>query len=329
MFEDPWPADRSWWKSTALFLVPVLVTGLVGYRYLTTATPITSDQALRLFRTEKGFETDRAAARSAAPARNERRDPGPRPDRRQRVSAEPRTRSRSEARSTERVVLDSEPAQSSQKVTRTREREKSRPREPAFTPGAPEEGVYSWDTEGYESFNGSRRTFPRETQRIVTRHSETSWTLHHYFSKERESWTDVNTSNDGYRTTKQRNKIVFGPVSRDVTINFDPAMHTGPMPARVGATWSGEWQGDTYGTYRGRYFEKTKLTIDGDEVEVWGIEYQIRLRGETEGTTWAQVWISPQTHMVVKEHYKQDVQSGPGTYRAEWMMTVRSLTPRR
>lgn len=329
MLHDPWPEDRSWVQGVALFLVPVLVLGLVGYRYLTTATPVTSDQALRLFRTEKGFETERAIARSAAPARSKRRGPGPRPDRPQRASAEPRSRSRSETRSTERVVRASEAPRTGDPKAHHGDADGSRKRNPAFTPGAPEEGVYTWDTEGYESFNGSRRAFPSETQRIVTRHSETSWTLHHYFSRERESWTDVNTSRDGYRTTKQRNKIVFGPVTRDVTINFDPAMHTGPMPARVGATWSGEWQGKTYGTYRGRYFERTKVTIDGDHVDVWGIEYQIRLRGETEGTTWAQVWISPETHMVVKEHYKQDVQSGPGTYRAEWMMTVRSLTPRR
>jgi hypothetical protein len=53
------------------------------------------------------------------------------------------------------------------------------------------------------------------------------------------------------------------------------------------------------------------------------------LRGENEGTVLGRFWVDPERHMVVREHYRQDIQTGPGTYRAEWDMTLRSLEPRR
>src|SRR5687768_14589016 len=55
MFEDPWPADRPLLKTIAGFSIPILLVGAFGYRYLTTATPVSADQALRLFRVEKGM----------------------------------------------------------------------------------------------------------------------------------------------------------------------------------------------------------------------------------------------------------------------------------
>ena len=330
MFDDPWPADRPLLKTIAGFSIPILLVGAIGYRYLTTATPVSAHQALQLFRADKGTAVSEAASRDGASTKETRSAPRERTPERDRAQRQPvRSKERATTRRVETVPAAPPTQQRAEPQPEERAARERRQKAAAFVPGAPEEGVYSWDTEGYESFNGSRRAFPRETQRIITRHGKTSWTLHHYFSEERESWTEVASDADGYSSAEQRNKVVFGPVTRDVNVTFDPPMVTGPMPARLGATWNGRWEGKTYGTYSGRYFEKTSITVDGERVEVWGIELRIHLRGETEGETWAQVWVSPESHMVIREHYRQDAQTGPGTYKAEWLMTVKSLTPQR
>lgn len=326
MFRDPWPADRSWVKTIAGFSIPVLLTGALGYSYLTTATPVTANDALRLYRSARTASPDRAVDReprhSRADASGAR--PGARPGT---VASGRRPTSRRLPRQGRGAAVV---AAAARPRTPASESHSQRPdRDPVFTPGAPKEGVYSWETEGYESFNGSRRSFPRETQRIVTRTGRTSWTLHHYFSKERESWSQVSTDRHGYSISSQRNKVVFGPVTRETTVTFRPPMVTGPMPPRVGERWEGTWEGKTYGSYAAHYFEKTTIEVEGRKVEVWALELEMELHGETEGSVWAQVWVSPRHHLVVREHYRQDVTSGPGSYRAEWLMTVRSLAPRR
>jgi hypothetical protein len=78
-----------------------------------------------------------------------------------------------------------------------------------------------------------------------------------------------------------------------------------------------------------RFFDHTTMTVGGTQVEVWAVEMLMTLRGENEGTVHGRFWVDPKRHMVVREHYKQDIQTGPGTYRAEWDMTLRSLEPRR
>src|SRR5688572_6375218 len=163
MFEDPWPADRPLLKTIAGFSIPVLLVGALGYRYLTTATPVSADQAVEMFRA--GVEV---TSTDAAPV----------PSRKWSTKARPQPSGRERARPQRRAPSSSDPAPVVQAAEPSRDRSQPshapRPhhqRAPAtFQPGAPEEGVYSWDTEGFESFNGSRRTFPAETQRIVTRH---------------------------------------------------------------------------------------------------------------------------------------------------------------
>ena len=151
---------------------------------------------------------------------------------------------------------------------------------------------------------------------------------HHVFSKERESWTRGRTTKDGYSTPYARNRIVFGPVTRDAEVYFNPPMITNPM-TEVGARWSGEWDGKTYGSYAGRILDEGSMEIDGEKVEVVELELSMEMRGEVEGTSVMRFWVSGEHHMIIREHYQQDVTSGGAEYHAEWDMTVESLRPKR
>src|SRR5918992_2281497 len=65
MFEDPWPDKPSRIKTTALFLVPLLLVAAVVYRNLTTATPVTETEAVEMFRAEKIGAGNRSVASGA------------------------------------------------------------------------------------------------------------------------------------------------------------------------------------------------------------------------------------------------------------------------
>ncbi|MDQ3940873.1 MAG: hypothetical protein M3238_05960 [Actinomycetota bacterium] len=163
----------------------------------------------------------------------------------------------------------------------------------------------------------------------MTHEGRERWTNHHYFSEERESWTQLTSDGDGYVFFYQRNRIEFGPVTRDVKVVFDPPMRSALMPARVGLSWDGSWNGDTYGTYRYRFIDQTFVDVGGVKVEAWVLDFLIRLRGENEGTVEGTVWLAPDYHLTVREHFIQDVQTGPGSYHAEWDIRLKSLEPRR
>lgn len=289
--------------------------GVAGYRWATSVTAVDRSWAVELFRAGRNAPSEQAAE-------GVRRDASAAKDR-NRVT----TRSGPDAR--ERRVVPSRQTgasgqenDSSQPSGTTPEH---RSRDDQVDP--PREGVYSWRTEGYEQVGGARREFPEETQRIITLVGG-SWKQHHYFSEERQIWTLFQPSSRGVEIVEQRNKVTFGPVTRESEIDFRPPMLAAPAELRVGYRWDGEWDGDTYGSYSGTIFERTAMNVGGERVEVWGMTYVIDLRGEQEGRVNARVWFAPDPGLTVKEHYVQDVESGGADYHAEWLQTLKSLEPR-
>lgn len=189
----------------------------------------------------------------------------------------------------------------------------------------PEEGVYSWRTDGYERAGGARREMPKESQGIVT-HQGSGWMTHHYFSEEKEYWTGFRVEGTAVFVEKQRNKVTFGPVTNDGTVDFAPPMLVGPAELHVGQTWDGTWEGKTSGRYRGETFERTTIDVGGTPVKAWGIRVEMQLRGEISGEVISEVWYAPKHALTVKEHWVQDVEAGV-SYQAEWTMTLKSLVP--
>lgn len=303
---------------SVLALAVVSAASIGGYGWVTTVNPVDRSQAIDLFRDGRSelpggsaeSIRDRPKQEQPAPGGDEAGTSDPSPLRQPRV---PR-----------RSVASAEVEQPDR--PRRPQRTAAKPSEEQQV-AAPEEGVYSWDTEGYEQVGATRRDFPAETQRIITAGHGRTWNQHHYFSEERQIWTAFQPSSTGVEVTQQRNKVTFGPVTRGSQIDFNPPMLVAPRSLRVGSEWHGEWTGDTYGSYSSKVFEHTTMTIGGEAIEVWGMTYVINLRGEQKGQVNAQVWFAPGPGLTVKEHYVQDVESSGARYHAEWMQTLKSLQP--
>jgi hypothetical protein len=314
-FRDGLRTMRANWKAIAAYLVVVmLVFGYAGYRWMTTSTAVDQSRAIQLFRAERS--DDVAAASTGAGSSSTSKKAGSHKTR----SSGHRATKVSRGGSTP-VVAGSRTSASPGSGTATAKNEDG------FS--LPEEGVYSWDTDGYEQVGGARREFPKETQRVITWNSQTTWTVHHYFSEEREIWTDFSWGSRGADITKQRNKVTFGPVTNDSSIDFNPAMLVGPKNLKVGYEWGGEWSGDTHGDYQSKIIEHTTMSIGGEQVEVWGMSYVINLHGKQEGRVEAEVWLAPEEGITVQEHYVQDVDSSGASYHAEWTQKLRSMHPER
>lgn len=311
----------NWKRALAIVLASVMLAGYGGYRWLTTSTPVDRDQAVAMFRAES----------SASEEEEVDQDPegsnGPRM-----AKSSARSRSGPPKKSASRGETSLTPEQMSGPRTPTaqdgtpRSSRRGQPSRPTV-PERPKEGVYSWDTDGWEQAAGVRRDMPRESQRIVTHNSDGSYQNHHYFSEEREIWTQFRFSERGAELMWQRNKVKFGPVTNDSRIVFAPPMVVGKAKMSVGMRWEDSWSGDTSGDYKTQVFEHTTMNIGSETVEVWGIAYDITLRGEQRGTVEAKVWFAPGYSMTVKEHYVQDVEASGGRYQAEWTMTVQSVQP--
>lgn len=309
----------NWRRTIAVGVVSMMVLGYAGYRWVTTSTPVDRDAAVALFRAEN-------EPSAAADEETTERDAKSATDR-----SSARSRSGPPKKDAGRGMTSVATSRASAVAAPSRQEEaapsrQSRPAGPRI-PARPKEGVYSWDTDGWEQAAGLRRDMPKESQRIVTHNRDGSYVNHHYFSEEREIWTQFRFSKRGAELMWQRNKVVFGPVTNDSRIDFAPPMIVGMATMHVSDRWEDTWSGKTSGDYTSHVFEHVTMRIGDEDVEVWGIEYEINLRGEQRGTVDAQVWYAPDYSMTVQERYIQDVEASGGRYHAEWSMTMQSVHP--
>lgn len=310
----------NWRRAVGVLAVTALIVttvGFFGYRWMTDVTPVSRDRALDLFEEESAQNDARArsdkktsskSGGGTATTNNKRKDPG----------------SGGGGSSPSTVAA----AAGSGKQTASKSSSNPRANR-AVDRRTPEEGVYSWATEGWEEAAGIRRQFPEESQRIITASNGESWKQHHYFSEEREIWSEFVISKQGAHMASQRNRAKFGPVTNDSTVDFSPPMLVGTSDLVVGDTWNGTWEGKTHGSYSGRISGHGEMNIDGKTVEVYAIDLRIELKGELNGTVIAQIRLAPKYALTVYEHYTQDLQTDRGRYRAEWEMTIKSVVPQR
>ena len=220
----------NWKKVVSIFAVFALiltVLGLAGYRWITTTTAVSRDDALDIFREEAASaDADDSATADDQTARDKKRAKDATRRAKGSGGASSRVRGPSSRPRTAGQVAAARPARDTRD-----QRAGSRPRNE--NPTTPDEGVYSWDTEGWEEAAGIRRNFPEESQRIITASDGDSWKEHHYFSEEREIWTDFVITREGAHVAMQRNRAKFGPVTNDSTVDFAPPMLVGLAQPQV------------------------------------------------------------------------------------------------
>lgn len=329
---DLYGSGINWRKAVSIVAVMSMIVGVLGffgYRWLTTSTPVTQDQALQMFQ-EESRQADESAAASGSGSKEER-SKGSESDAKSNGGSNDPSKSTDQSSgsggggSSPKNDQTAVAAGTGSEQSSTAAKKKSS--RGYDYPTTPEEGVYSWNTEGWEEAAGIRREFPRESQRIITASDGDSYKQHHYFSEEREIWSEFVTSDKGMHMASQRNRAKFGPVTNDSTITFSPAMLVGLAYPEVGKSWSGSWKGKTSGTYAARIFDHGTMTVGGESLEVWGYELRLQMKGELDGTVFARIMYAPEHALTVQENYKQDIQSERGRYRAEWSVTLKSTTP--
>ena len=192
----------------------------------------------------------------------------------------------------------------------------------------PEEGVYTWDIEGYEQAPGVRRDLPRESHRIIT-YEGTGWVEHHIYSEQKEQWFHLASSSKGVSVSEVRNYVEIGPITADKTVVYNPPAYVSVFPFEVGQTWKGTWSGKTSGDYTGKTIDHGTIDIGGEKVEVWVTEVLMHLHGDIEGQVLTRSWVAPNLALVVKQYQDSSVESGPGTYRSEWSGQLTSIHPQR
>lgn len=206
----------------------------------------------------------------------------------------------------------------------------------------PAEGVYRYIGKGEEEFNGWRRPFPsNETHRLVVHEGKDSWTEHHIFSKQRESWTRHTTYPKRRVVHSQRNLIEIGPracgpCTRDTLVPFNPPIVTTLFPGRVGARWTGEFEGrtdpedeDYTATYTNRVVSDEIWNVGGQSVRVVGHDLDIEFEGELSAQVTVDYWYAPSLGITVREDYTMDATASGLRYEAEWTVRLLSLFPER
>lgn len=295
-------------------LIVLLGLGGGGFlRWMKQSTPVSAETALEEFRTQSAEVADTDTTGSATKDKKK--------------SVTERTKKQRQV-SKGRAAPPTRPTDRQQAAASTPARgDSSRERVAAASPGRPEDGVYTWDIEGYERAPGTQRQLPERSHRVINHDGSDAWTEHHIFSEQKEQWFGIKVSDEGVATTDVRNRVVMGPVTVDKTVVFNPPMFVNRFPVKVGATWSGEWSGKTSGEYTGKTVERTSLVIGGERVDVVVTEVRMQMRGEVEGTSFVRSWVAPDYSLVVKQYQETNVTSGPGDYYCEWSGQVTSLHP--
>ena len=283
----------------ALLSVVVLVSGsgALGYRWMTNTRPVSADDAIQRYREQP------AEAGEGPPTESESGDV------------------QNPAAADQAAIATAAPAAGGAPAPPPT----AAPASGQIPPPAP--GVYTWRTEGWEEA-GFRRSYPPETQRIVSAKGPGSVSNHHIFSEEHEEWFTLSSSDRGGVLSERRMRVVFGPVTVDRTVVFDPPMLGVPRELTVGQNWQGTWTGPTHGSYTGQTLERRTIRIGDEDVEVLVNELRISMQGESEGEIVTKLWYSPKYGVMAREDGNYTMKGGPGTYRSEYTITLTSMRPR-
>lgn len=209
-----------------------------------------------------------------------------------------------------------------------------------YTPAAykrPAAGVYTYDTEGYETLasGGARHDFPDTTQAIVRDIEGCNWRFDHVVIEEHADTYDQCSSageSSWYRWRLERT-FLGQTVVYDFRCPGDSAML---KPGRgPGAEWTLECDtedGGTHATDRFRHMGDEPMRIGGDDVTAAHIHVDITNTGEVEGTLDIDLWLDPRTGLRLREERVIDTRAptpiGPKTdYYEEATFQLRSLTP--
>lgn len=300
----------------------VLLAAFGLFKWLTVATPVTKKDAIALFEDENSAEGPHRLATE--------------------VKAEPTSNKQRSLRH-RRAAGRSRPGRAQKDPLSGSGSGPSAPSAPS-APGpittavVPAEGVYTYATKGGEQISGAQfRDFPDITYRSVVHTGSRSWTEHHTFIKQRQTWASLRSEGTALLADWTRQYIAFGGdegwVPIDERIDFDPPLRLLWLPWGLDRTWEGSFEDangeNIYGSYTVTTATHEYIDVAGEAVEVWMEHITIQIHGDFEGATEVKRWTSPAYGIAVREESVADVSKGPLHYTADWSVQLTSLEPAR
>jgi hypothetical protein len=210
---------------------------------------------------------------------------------------------------------------------------------PAATAAAPpstEEGVYTFNTEGYESTNalgGARHDYPAETA-VTLRRTDCGWTQRWQPLQERWDETALCHTDQGMDVRRFTTHHEFFQRSQEQAFDCPEGSNVHRWNAPPGATWTwrctaGSSAIDTVVTVEGT----EPLDLGGETVDVVRIRYESKMTGANRGTQVQERWLRPGDGLNVRIHTDIDTETdspfGAVHYEEHYTITMASLHPRR
>lgn len=268
-------------------------------------TPLSVDDAIERFRSSRS---------SGGPATPEPSPPGP----------EAGERSRASRGTVGRAASTPPPA--------------SAPPPPEGADPLPAEGVYVYDTDGWEDVDvvgGQRHDYPERTT-VTIRHDGCG--LVERWDALEERWDERETCPRRGGGTWLRGFRSYHEFFRHGDMRefvCEEGSVASPASKRPGATFSGRCtSGTTEASYTGEVVGRDVLTVGGERVETLHVHVETEISGEQTGSSVRDVWGDPRTGLVVRERSKivshsQQPVFGQTRYREEYENKLTSLEPQR
>lgn len=212
-------------------------------------------------------------------------------------------------------------------------KQKDRPREKTAS-GIPEEGVYRYATEGYESIDrpSSRHDYPSETAMSI-RANDCGFTGRWQPLENRwDEMTVCREGGDSFLPRLSTHREFYGQENDSDYRCNDGNYAYRPQP---GATWTGTCSdGPAKMDIRGRTIGREVVRVGDEAVETVHYTMQARIYGgDAEGTWVAERWVDPETGVLVRVEAETDATSdssvGKVRYREELSLRLLSMQPQR
>ncbi|HVF52338.1 MAG TPA: hypothetical protein VNC78_01895 [Actinomycetota bacterium] len=309
-------------RATIVVLLVVTVAGVIGFKWFTTATPVSETEALQI------FDENNAAAGPQEIADGLKGKGGPHRGKGSRKPGAKGSPRAGEARSGKQARVGSPRGAASVEAGSASVAEGPM--------AVPAEGVYAYRTDGGERISGYEfRRFPSRSYRNVVHTGSRSWVEHHTFLREHQGWSSFRLEEAAVLTDWTRQRVEFGPVVEDELLEFHTPLPLTWLPWESGRSWEGAVEGETDdGPFQGSFSASTgaysRIQVGDEVVGVWLEEMSFVLHGvDFDASVDLRRWTSPELGVTVREEVVADARKGALTYTAEWSLDLLSTDPER
>lgn len=329
------PTTRPRWRplGIAVPVVAVVALSAVVASTVVAPNPVTLEAATARYREASASGATSALATASSSGLQPRERPGDSGDTTgqdgQHSAQAARAPRPSTSQATPRILAMDESAAGRPQTSGQHEGRSDDAAEKHDTTAVPEPGVYRYATRGWEEVDvpGGRRRFPGETTQTVVR-TECGYRVR--WDPLEERWDENSLCvRDGmpqpmeFRTYRS----FFG---RSVQQHFECR----PEPPPKGAAWATRCKSqDTTMRTVARPLDTRAMTVDGERIEVTGLQVDSRLRGANEGERSAVTWHARRgavlVHTEVSAQLEVEGPFGPVDYREQYTLHLASQQPHR